>query len=71
MFTHSSALCPPFAPPITPAASGQPIPRIEYTPEETWVWGTALSKLKALFPQHACSEFNQAFPKFNFRWAVM
>jgi hypothetical protein len=33
------------------------------------VWGTALSKLKALFPSHACKEFNAALPKFNFRWA--
>jgi phenylalanine-4-hydroxylase len=46
---------------------GEPIPRIDYTPEETYVWGTALSKLKALFPTHACSEFNEAFPRFNFR----
>jgi phenylalanine-4-hydroxylase len=46
---------------------GQPIPRIEYTPEEVAVWGTALSKLKALFPSHACKEFNAALPKINFR----
>lgn len=31
------------------------------------MWGTALSKLKALFPTHACKEFNQSFPKFDFR----
>lgn len=31
------------------------------------MWGTALSKLKALFPTHACREFNESFPKFNFR----
>ncbi|WIA37157.1 hypothetical protein OEZ86_014117 [Tetradesmus obliquus] len=46
---------------------GEPIPRIDYTPEEVAVWGTALSKLKALFPSHACAEFNAALPKFNFR----
>lgn len=50
-----------------PPNSGEPIPRISYTPEETWVWGTALSKLKALFSTHACREFNKSFPKFNFR----
>jgi hypothetical protein len=32
------------------------------------VWGTALSKLKALFPTHACKEFNQSLPAFDFRW---
>lgn len=46
---------------------GEPIPRIDYTPEEVAVWGTALSKLKALFPSHACAEFNAALPNFNFR----
>jgi phenylalanine-4-hydroxylase len=46
---------------------GEPIPRIHYTPEEVYVWGTALSKLKALFPSHACKEFNQSLPAFNFR----
>lgn len=50
--------------------SGQPIPRIEYTAEEAQVWGTALSKLKALFPTHACTEFNHSFPKFDFRCGV-
>lgn len=50
--------------------SGEPIPRIQYTPEEVYVWGTALSKLKALFPTHACKEFNQSLPAFNFRWAL-
>jgi hypothetical protein len=33
------------------------------------VWGTALAKLKELFPSHACAEFNAAFPKFKFRCA--
>jgi len=34
------------------------------------VWGTALSNLKALFPTHACKEFNQSFPEFDFRYVV-
>lgn len=46
---------------------GDPIPHIDYTPEEVATWGTALSKLKALFPTHACKEFNSALPMFEFR----
>jgi len=49
--------------------SGDPIPRIDYTPEEVAVWGTALANLKGMYPKHACKEFNRALPKFNFRWA--
>lgn len=49
------------------ACSGEPIPRIQYTPEEVRVWGTALSKLKEMYPKHACREFNRSFPRFNFR----
>jgi hypothetical protein len=30
--------------------SGTPIPRVEYTPAEIATWGTALSKLKAMYP---------------------
>ncbi len=47
--------------------SGQPIPHIEYTAQETEVWGTVLRELKQLYPHHACKEFNRAFPLFNFR----
>jgi hypothetical protein len=48
--------------------SGQPIPRIQYTPQEVEVWRTVLAKLHRLFPTHACAEFNQALPLFDFRW---
>lgn len=48
---------------------GDPIRRIQYTPEEVQVWGTAITKLKALFPTHACREFNRSVGMFNFRWA--
>jgi phenylalanine-4-hydroxylase len=44
-----------------------PIPRVEYTPEEVEVWGTAITKLKALFPTHACREYNRSVGMFNFR----
>lgn len=49
------------------ARSGQPIPALDYLPEEVAVWGTALGRLRKLFPAHACSEFNAALPLFDFR----
>lgn len=47
--------------------SGTPIPRVEYTPAEVATWGTALAKLKAMYPQYACKEFNSAMSKLDFR----
>jgi phenylalanine-4-hydroxylase len=47
--------------------SGTPIPRVEYTPAEIATWGTALSKLKAMYPQYACKEFNTAMSKLSFK----
>jgi len=41
---------------------GEEIPRVEYTPEEIKTWSTIYSKLKALFPTHACAEFNHILP---------
>ncbi|KAF8065886.1 DGAT1C [Scenedesmus sp. PABB004] len=46
---------------------GEPIPRVEYSREETAVWGTALGSLRRLFPAHACAAFNAALPRFGFR----
>ena len=35
---------------------------MEYTPEEIKTWSTIYTKLKNLFPTHACSEFNHILP---------
>lgn len=46
--------------------SGEPIPRIEYTPAEEAVWSAVLTQLADLLPAHACAEYLRCLPLFDF-----
>jgi phenylalanine-4-hydroxylase len=52
--------CPQTSPAQSPVAllcSGDPIPDIEYTPEEVRTWATVLKQLRGSLPKWACKEY--------------
>ncbi|KAJ1914835.1 hypothetical protein IWQ60_008657 [Tieghemiomyces parasiticus] len=41
---------------------GSSLPLVSYTPEEVEAWGIIYRRCQALYPTHACEEFNRLFP---------
>ncbi|XP_077530422.1 tyrosine hydroxylase ple [Haemaphysalis longicornis] len=44
---------------------GQPIPRVEYTPDEVRTWGVVYRGMRELVPTHACKEFGEAIARLE------
>ncbi|KAJ1816259.1 hypothetical protein LPJ60_005393 [Coemansia sp. RSA 2675] len=42
--------------------TGQPLPRIDYTPEEKETWRQVYTRLREMYPKYACREFLHVFP---------
>ncbi|XP_072856117.2 tyrosine 3-monooxygenase isoform X2 [Pogona vitticeps] len=40
---------------------GDPLPRVEYTPQEIATWREVYEKLSSLYPTHACKQYLDAF----------
>ncbi|MCG6962725.1 MAG: phenylalanine 4-monooxygenase [Acidobacteria bacterium] len=47
--------------------SGDPPPRVEYTPVECETWKQVFERLAALYPSHACREFNAVFAALAYK----
>lgn len=41
---------------------GDPIPRLDYTPDEIKTWGVIYKRMKDMWKQYACDEFNYIIP---------
>eukprot|EP00850_Spirogloea_muscicola_P012098 SM000077S21572 [mRNA] locus=s77:243545:245756:- [translate_table: standard] len=50
---------------------GTPIPKVDYTDDELYVWRTVFNELTKLYSTHACQEYLATFPLFDFQADVI